>query len=94
MHDIHYRTLAAVVGFGGTLVALFAENVSDPTWAQGGVAAALFAVVLYFLKRGDAREDAYRKDATEREQALHARIEQLENQITTLTNRRTRKVGN
>ena len=91
MHDFHYRTIAAIVGLAGSLVALFADNVSDPTWAQGGVAAALFAVVLYFLKRGDAREDAYRQAATDRENALHARIEQLETQLTTLAKRKANK---
>jgi len=91
LHDIHYRTLAVVVSAAGSFVALVAENVSDPTWAQGGVAAALFAVVLYFLKRGDAREDAYRAAASAREQALQHRIDQLEAQLTQLASRRRTK---
>lgn len=65
---------AAVAGF-------IADNPTDPTWTQGGVAAALFAVVLYFIKRGDAREEAARQSAAAREAALEKKIESLETQL-------------
>lgn len=91
MHDIHLRTVAAAIGFTGSLAVLIADNITDPTWQQGGVAAALFAVVLYFLKRGDSREDAYRAAAVLREAALQARIDRLEAEIVILAKRRQPK---
>ena len=50
----------------------------------------LHSLHAYFLRRGDAREDAYRASAAAREEALQARIDQLETQLTQLANRRKR----
>lgn len=91
MHEIHYRTFAVVIGITGSVAMLAIDNASDPTWQQGGVAAALFGVVLYFLKRGDAREDAYRAAAAADRAILQARIDQLEAQIVALAKRRQPK---
>lgn len=54
-HPIAGLVFGGVVAFAG-----LAAEVPDPTWQQGTVAAGLFAVVLFFIKRGDAREDSAR----------------------------------
>lgn len=76
---------------------MLAEN-TDSAWVQGGAAGALFGVVLYFIKRGDAREEAALAVAAAREQMLQAqiserdtRIEHLEAQLLLRAERPERK---
>jgi len=68
---------AATTAVGGLIVV--ADTVtSDPTLAQGGIVGVMAAVVLYFIKRGDSREEKANAEARSQVQRLEQRIRELE----------------
>ena len=85
----HVVVAAGTAAVAGLVVA--ADTVtSDPTLAQGGIVGVLAAVVLYFIKRGDAREDKANTEARTHAQRLELRIHELELALETERQRRHR----